>query len=138
VVVGAGPAGQSAAELATHVGRRVPLAEQHQPGGVVTTTGGAPAKTLFRADDRKLLGVHCIGDLASEVIGLGHVALHAGGAVELFLTLGLNTPTYSHAYHDAAVDGLTRLAELLGHDMGATSHRRAAAPAAVTAAAEGG
>ena len=69
----------------------------------------------MRADDRKLLGVHCIGDSASEMIGLGHVVLHAGGAVELFFTLALNTPTYSAAYHDAALDGLARLAELMGH-----------------------
>ncbi len=110
---------------------------QHSPTEPIAGRGGR-LKLIFRADDRKLLGVHCIGDLASEVVGLGHVALHVGGAVELFLTLGLNTPTYSHAYHDAAVDGLTRLAELLGQDTGATSHRRAAAPAAVTAAAEGG
>ena len=71
--------------------------------------------------DRKLLGVHCFGDIASEVVGLGHVVLHVGGAVELFLTLALNTPTYSTAYHDATVDGLTRLAELMGRADGAQS-----------------
>jgi NAD(P) transhydrogenase len=78
--------------------------------------------------DRKVLGVHCIGDIASEVVGLGHVVLHVGGAVELFLTLALNMPTYSAAYQDAVVDGLVRLAELIGH--GAP----AAAAGAVTAA----
>jgi hypothetical protein len=31
----------------------------------------------------------------------------------VFLTLALNTPTYSYAYHDATVDGLTRLTELM-------------------------
>jgi NAD(P) transhydrogenase len=82
--------------------------------GAIAGHGGR-LKLIFRADDRKLLGVHCIGDIASEILGLGHVALHVGGTVELFLALGLNTPTYSQAYHDAAVDGLTRLAELLGH-----------------------
>ena len=71
-------------------------------------------KLIFRADDRKLLGVHCLGDIASEVVGLGHVVLHVGGSVESFLTLALNTPTYSYAYHDATVDGLTRLSELMG------------------------
>jgi hypothetical protein len=38
-----------------------------------------------------------------------------GGTIELLLTLGLNMPTYSAAYHDAAIDGLSRLAEALGH-----------------------
>jgi NAD(P) transhydrogenase len=88
---------------------------------LATTARGAIAghggrlKLIFRADNRKLLGVHCIGDSASEVVGLGHVALHVGGTVELFLTLGLNTPTYSAAYHDAAVDGLARLAQDMGY-----------------------
>jgi hypothetical protein len=44
------------------------------------------------------------------VVGLGHAALHAGWPVEQLLALGLNTPTYGYAYHDAAVDGLSRLA----------------------------
>ena len=75
-----------------------------------TAGHGGLLKLIFRTDDRTLLGVHCIGDIASEMVGLGHVVMHAGGAVELFLTLALNTPTYSTAYHDAAIDGLTRLA----------------------------
>jgi NAD(P) transhydrogenase len=87
---------------------------------LATTARGAIAghggrlKLIVRADNRKLLGVHCFGDLASEVVALGHMALHAGGTVELFLTLALNTPTYSAAYHDAAVDGLANVAELMG------------------------
>ena len=51
--------------------------------------------------------------LTPGCISLGHLVLHVGGTVEVFLTLGLNTPTYSYAYHDAAIDGLTRLAELM-------------------------
>jgi NAD(P) transhydrogenase len=82
--------------------------------GAISGHGGR-LKLILRADDRKLLGVHCIGDSASEVVALGHVALHVGGTVELFLTLGLNTPTYSAAYHDAAVDGLARLAQDMGY-----------------------
>jgi NAD(P) transhydrogenase len=58
--------------------------------------------------------VHCFGDIASEMVGLGHVVLQTGGRVELFLTLALNTPTYSYAYHHATVDGLIQLTELMG------------------------
>ena len=58
--------------------------------------------------------MHCIGDIASETIGLGHAVIAMGGTIELLLTLGLNMPTYSAAYHDAAIDGLARLAEALG------------------------
>jgi NAD(P) transhydrogenase len=84
------------------------------PRGAIAGHGGL-LKLIFRADDRKLLGVHCLGDIASEVVGLGHAVLHMGGTVEVFLTLALNTPTYTSAYHDAAIDGLSRLAELMGH-----------------------
>ena len=83
------------------------------PRGAIAGHGGL-LKLIFRADDRKLLGIHCLGDIASEVVGPGHVVLHVGGTVEMFLTLALNTPTYTYAYHDAAVDGLTRLASALG------------------------
>jgi NAD(P) transhydrogenase len=95
--------------------------------GAIAGHGGR-LKLLFRADDRKLLGVHCLGDIASEVVGLGHVVLHVGGTIEVFLTLALNTPTYSSAYHDAAIDGLTRLAELMGH--GVSTATPEAVPAA--------
>ena len=81
--------------------------------GTIAGRGGR-LKLIFRADDRKLLGVHCIGDVASETIGLGHAVIAMGGKIELLLTLGLNLPTYSAAYHHAAIDGLSRLAGALG------------------------
>src|SRR5450755_1539080 len=82
------------------------------PRGAIAGHGGL-LKLIFHTDTRKLLGVHCFGDIASEVVGLGHVVLQLGGRVELFLTLALNAPTYSYAYHDATVDGLTRLTKLM-------------------------
>jgi NAD(P) transhydrogenase len=55
------------------------------------------------------------------MVGVGHMVLHVGGAAELFFTLALNTPTYSAAYHDAALDGRARLAELMGHGASAAA-----------------
>jgi len=49
VVIGAGPAGQVAAELTATFGRRALIIERNKPGGVVTTTGGAPTKALREA-----------------------------------------------------------------------------------------
>ena len=98
------------AEIPYVVGR-CDLAETAR--GTIAGRGGR-LKLIFRADDRKLLGVHCIGDVASETIGLGHAVIAMGGTIELLLTLGLNLPTYSAAYHDAAIDGLAGLAEALG------------------------
>ena len=100
VVIGGGPVGVEFATVFTALGIPATLVSQ--------------SDRLLPAIDGELLSVHCFGDLASEVVGRGYVVLHVGGTVEWFLTLTLNTPTYSYAYHDATVDGLTRLAELMG------------------------
>jgi NAD(P) transhydrogenase len=81
--------------------------------GAIAGHGGL-LKLIIRADDRVLIGVHCFGDIASEVVNLGHVVVQGGGSVESFLTMALSTPTYSYAYHDAAVDGLTQLSRQMG------------------------
>jgi NAD(P) transhydrogenase len=81
--------------------------------GAIAGHGGL-LKLIIRADDRTLLGVHCFGDAASEVVNLGHVVVQGRGRVESFLTLALNTPTYTYAFHDAAIDGLTQLSRLMG------------------------
>ena len=49
VAIGAGPAGESATELAAFFGHRSAVIERAQPGGTVTTSGGAPTKTLREA-----------------------------------------------------------------------------------------
>ncbi len=49
IAIGGGPAGESATELASFFGRRCAIVERNRPGGTVTTTGGAPTKTLREA-----------------------------------------------------------------------------------------
>jgi NAD(P) transhydrogenase len=83
--------------------------------GAIAGTEGR-LKLIVRADDRKLLGVHCVGDIASELVGMGHAVLHMGGAIDVFLTLALNTPTYCSAYRDATIDVMRQLALLAGRD----------------------
>src|SRR5260370_13766721 len=65
VAIGAGPAGESAAERAAFYGHRSVVIEKNRPGGTVTTTGGAPTKTLREAAlyltgfrDRDIYGLH--------------------------------------------------------------------------------
>ena len=48
VVLGAGPAGDVRPQLAASFGRRVLIVERDRPGGVVTTTGGAPRRRCAR------------------------------------------------------------------------------------------
>src|SRR5215470_5630058 len=49
IAIGAGPTGESATELASFFGHRSAVIEKARPGGAVTTTGGAPTKTLREA-----------------------------------------------------------------------------------------
>src|SRR5689334_7963362 len=47
IVLGSGPAGDSAAQLAASAGHRVAIVERlRSPGGVVVANGGVPTKTL--------------------------------------------------------------------------------------------
>src|SRR5262249_51361554 len=79
------------------------------PRGAIAGHGGL-LKLIFRRDDQRLLGVHCIGDIASELVGIGQMVMHYEGSIEVFITQTMNTPTYSIAYKYAAYDGLKRLA----------------------------
>jgi len=79
------------------------------PRGAIAGRGGL-LKLIFLKADRKLIGVHCIGDIASEIVGIGQMAIRCGGTLNTIASMSLNTPTYSYAYKYAAFDGLRRLA----------------------------
>ena len=61
IAIGAGPAGESATALAAFFGYRSVVIEKARPGGTVTTTGGAPTKTLREA--ALYLWGFCEGDI---------------------------------------------------------------------------
>jgi NAD(P) transhydrogenase len=63
-------------------------------------------KLLFRAEDMKLLGVHIIGEQASELVHIGLTALLAGGTADLFLATCYNYPTLSEIYKYATYSAL--------------------------------
>jgi len=67
-------------------------------------------KLIFRPDDRKLLGVHIIGESATELIHQGMIVLESGGAIGSFIDFVYNYPTLSEMYKYAAYDGLGNLA----------------------------
>lgn len=66
-------------------------------------------KLVFAREDRRLLGVHIVGDDAAELIHIGQAVLHAGGTIDYFIHSTFNVPTLSEAYKYAAYDGLQRL-----------------------------
>jgi NAD(P) transhydrogenase len=71
-------------------------------------------KLIFRRADRQLLGVHILGEGATELIHLGMMVLEGGGKIDSFIDLVFNYPTLSEAYKYAAYDGLGNLA---GHKL---------------------
>jgi len=79
------------------------------PRGAIAGRGGF-LKLIFLKADRTRIGVHCIGDIASEIVGIGQMAIRCGGTLNTIANMSLNTPTYSYAYKYAAFDGLRRLA----------------------------
>ena len=79
------------------------------PRGAIAGRGGL-LKLISLRTDRKLVGVHCIGDLASEIVGIGQMVMRCGGTLNTIANMSMNTPTYSYAYKYAAFDGLRRLA----------------------------
>lgn len=66
-------------------------------------------KLVFRRDDRRLLGVHIIGEIAAEIIHLGQAVLQNGGDLDYFIQAPFNVPTWTDAYKYAAFDGLQQL-----------------------------
>ena len=68
-------------------------------------------KLLFHQDTRQLLGVHVIGENASELVHIGQAVLAFGGGVEYFVNTVFNYPTLAEAYKVAAFNALNRLSE---------------------------
>jgi NAD(P) transhydrogenase len=71
-------------------------------------------KLLFATDTMRLVGVHAIGEQASELVHIGLVALHAGGTADLFIETCFNYPTLGELYKYATYDALGRRAKLRG------------------------
>ena len=59
-------------------------------------------KLLFRRSDLKLLGVHAIGEQASELVHVGLIALLAGSSAGIFDDACFNIPTLGALYKSAA------------------------------------
>jgi NAD(P) transhydrogenase len=66
-------------------------------------------KLVFGREDRKLLGVHILGDFAAELVHQGQTVLNYDGTIDYFIHSTFNVPTQSEAYKYAAYDGLQRL-----------------------------
>jgi len=66
-------------------------------------------KLVFHRDTRKVLGVHIIGEGASELVHIGQAVMILGGTVDYFIDTVFNYPTLAECYKAAAFNGLGRL-----------------------------
>src|SRR5215510_6680949 len=66
-------------------------------------------KILFHPDSLKVLGVHAIGESATEIIHIGQTVLALDGTSEFFRDSVFNYPTFAEAYKIAALNGLNKV-----------------------------
>jgi NAD(P) transhydrogenase len=86
-------------------------------------------KMLFHREDGRLLGCHCIGSGATELIHVGQAVIGLGGGLDYFLKTVFNYPTLAECYKVAAYNAANKLT-LVRHATGAP------VPATITSAAD--
>ncbi len=69
-------------------------------------------KLIFHRETHDLLGVHIIGEGASELLHIGQAVMILGGTVEYFVNTVFNYPTLAECYKAAAFNGLNKLSKL--------------------------
>jgi NAD(P) transhydrogenase len=79
---------------------------QTNPRGQIIGDLSGLIKLVFSPPDGQLLGVHIIGEMASELIHIGAQVMAAQGTIDAFIQAVYNYPTLSDAYKYAAYDGL--------------------------------
>jgi len=118
VVLGGGPAGPSGAMVGGLLSKKVALVEKKIPylagrarysdlprGDIIGDNAGF-LKLLFHRDDLRLLGVHVMGEQATEVVHVGLIAMLMNATAELFNRACFNYPTLGDLYKYAAYDAI--------------------------------
>jgi NAD(P) transhydrogenase len=68
-------------------------------------------KMIFSLKTRRLLGVHIVGEGATELIHIGQAVLNLKGTVDYFVENTFNYPTLAEAYKIAGLDAWNRMGE---------------------------
>jgi NAD(P) transhydrogenase len=77
-------------------------------GGILGDDSGM-FKMIFHREDGRLLGAHCIGTGATELIHIGQAVLGLGGGLDYFLKTVFNYPTLAECYKVAAYNAANKL-----------------------------
>jgi NAD(P) transhydrogenase len=81
------------------------------PRGKITGDLEGVTKLVIDANTRKVLGVHVIGERASELVHIGQTAVTLGATVDVFIDMVFNYPTLADSYKYAAYECLGALAK---------------------------
>jgi NAD(P) transhydrogenase len=77
--------------------------------GHITGDTAGMLKLLFHRETRQLLGIHVIGEAATEIVHIGQTVMALGGTIDYFRDTVFNYPTMAECYKVAALDGLNKL-----------------------------
>jgi NAD(P) transhydrogenase len=88
--------------------------------GVILGDDSGMFKMLFHREDGRLLGCHCIGSGATELIHIGQAVLALNGGLAYFMNTIFNYPTLAECYKVAAFNAANKLA-LIRHAKGAVA-----------------
>ncbi len=66
-------------------------------------------KIIFSLEDKSILGIHIVGEGATELVHIGQAVMTLGGTLDYFIDAVFNYPTLAEAYKIAALDGWNRI-----------------------------
>ncbi|MGF1725844.1 Si-specific NAD(P)(+) transhydrogenase [Photobacterium nomapromontoriensis] len=85
---------------------------KHLARAQIAGTEVGSLKILFHRETKKILGIHCFGERAAEIIHIGQAIMEQkgeGNNINYFVNTTFNYPTMAEAFRVAALNGLNRL-----------------------------
>ncbi len=85
---------------------------KHLARAQIASTQVGSLKILFHRETKEVLGIHCFGERASEIVHIGQAIMQQQGSsntIEYFVNTTFNYPTMAEAYRVAALNGLNRI-----------------------------
>jgi NAD(P) transhydrogenase len=86
------------------------LFKENARGAIIGDRDGM-TKLVFDRASRRLIGCHCVGERACELVHVGHAVMQFDGTVDTFIDMVFNYPSLSETYKYAAYDALAHLDE---------------------------
>ncbi|GHD45047.1 Si-specific NAD(P)(+) transhydrogenase [Marinobacter persicus] len=85
---------------------------KHLARAQITGESVGMLKILFHPQTKEILGIHCFGDQAAEIVHIGQAIMNQkgeGNTLDYFINTTFNYPTMAEAYRVAALNGLNRI-----------------------------